>query len=342
MVLLRVCATWAEIALSTPALWATIHVDYPRAKGFERLFDSYLTRTRGRELCLSFRGRVDPAISPLLIQQAHRVKKLELRQIRSNPDLLVAASFSNLATLTLSAVGEPNPVMIDVNALLGMLGAAPGLVECTFDNVECTDEDVSTADNQPAALTLPSLQSLYLGGDPRAQFSSSRILRHVTLPALRILAIYNLDIDVDDMTSFLTRSAAPLKSLTLCDPLDPDVWEIPSIARIFGLMPALTNLRMFFVEPDANGFSLLDSPSNGIFPGLCNLEITTAHWGDIRVWADTIYRTVSARRLQLGSARIVIPHATNRPDLDVLDPFRQLVAECGMKIYFGTEELNFI
>ncbi|KAJ7236160.1 hypothetical protein C8J57DRAFT_1088446, partial [Mycena rebaudengoi] len=33
MVLLRVCATWAEIALSTPALWATIHVDYPRAKG---------------------------------------------------------------------------------------------------------------------------------------------------------------------------------------------------------------------------------------------------------------------------------------------------------------------
>ncbi|KAJ7204619.1 hypothetical protein C8J57DRAFT_1100717, partial [Mycena rebaudengoi] len=26
---LNVCATWAEIALSTPALWATIHVDFP-------------------------------------------------------------------------------------------------------------------------------------------------------------------------------------------------------------------------------------------------------------------------------------------------------------------------
>ncbi|KAJ7229651.1 hypothetical protein C8J57DRAFT_1583039, partial [Mycena rebaudengoi] len=29
MLFLNVCATWAEIALSTPALWATIHVDFP-------------------------------------------------------------------------------------------------------------------------------------------------------------------------------------------------------------------------------------------------------------------------------------------------------------------------
>ncbi|KAJ7203724.1 hypothetical protein C8J57DRAFT_1030880, partial [Mycena rebaudengoi] len=26
---LNACATWAEIALSTPALWVTIHVDFP-------------------------------------------------------------------------------------------------------------------------------------------------------------------------------------------------------------------------------------------------------------------------------------------------------------------------
>ncbi|KAJ7275108.1 hypothetical protein C8J57DRAFT_1178002 [Mycena rebaudengoi] len=332
---LGICASWAKIALSTPALWATIHVDFPRAKGFERLFDSYLTRTRSRDLCLSLGGRIDPAIFPLLVQQAYRVKRLDLRQIRSNSDLLVTrtASFSNLKTLTLSAVGETSPAMIDINALLSMLGAAPGLVECTID-------DIYTTGDRPAALTLPSLQSLYLGRDPRCCLCSSRILRYVTLPALRILLIYNLDIGADDMTSFLTRSAAPLKSLALRDPIDD--WEIPSIARIFGLMPALANLRMFFVEPDANIFSLLDSSSNGIFPELRNLEITTAHGGDVRVWADTIYRTVSARRSQLGSARIVLPHGTNRPDPDVLDPFRQLVAECGMKVHFGAEELNLI
>jgi uncharacterized coiled-coil protein SlyX len=328
------CLPWAEITLSTPALWATIYVDYPRAKGFKHLFDSYFTRTRGRELYLSFRGRMDPAISPLLVQQAHRVKKLELRQIQSNSDLLVAASFSNLATLTLSAVGsEHYPAMIDVSTLLSMLGAAPGLVECTID-------DIYTSDDRPTTLTLPSLQSLYLGRDLRAHFSGCRILRHVTLPALRILAINRIDIDADDMTSFLTRSATPLKSLILYFPIED--WEIPSIALIFGLIPALANLRMFYVEPDTNVFSLLDSSSSGIFPELRSLEITTAYGDDVHVWADTIYRTVSARCLQLGSARIIIPHATIPPDPDVLDPFRQFVAECGMKVHFGTEELNFI
>ncbi|KAJ7666709.1 hypothetical protein DFH06DRAFT_984363, partial [Mycena polygramma] len=31
MLLLSVCNTWTDIALSTPALWSTIHLDFPGA-----------------------------------------------------------------------------------------------------------------------------------------------------------------------------------------------------------------------------------------------------------------------------------------------------------------------
>ncbi|KAJ7235998.1 hypothetical protein C8J57DRAFT_1144823, partial [Mycena rebaudengoi] len=46
LLLLRICTAWANIARSTPALWNTLHVHFPRAEGFEHLFDSYLARSQ--------------------------------------------------------------------------------------------------------------------------------------------------------------------------------------------------------------------------------------------------------------------------------------------------------
>ncbi|KAJ7235974.1 hypothetical protein C8J57DRAFT_1144813, partial [Mycena rebaudengoi] len=59
LLLLRICTAWANIARSTPALWDTIYASFPRAKGFEHLFDSYLARSQSRGLALTLGGEFD-------------------------------------------------------------------------------------------------------------------------------------------------------------------------------------------------------------------------------------------------------------------------------------------
>ncbi|KAJ7283172.1 hypothetical protein C8J57DRAFT_1170748 [Mycena rebaudengoi] len=66
LLLLRVCATWANIARFTPALWDTIRLVFPRAKGFEHIFDSYLARSQSRGLALTLVGEFEVgSIQPL-------------------------------------------------------------------------------------------------------------------------------------------------------------------------------------------------------------------------------------------------------------------------------------
>ncbi|KAJ7205851.1 hypothetical protein C8J57DRAFT_1405192, partial [Mycena rebaudengoi] len=58
--------TWANIARSTPALWDTIRLDFPRAEGFEHLFDSYLARSQSRGLALTLVGDLEEDILGVL------------------------------------------------------------------------------------------------------------------------------------------------------------------------------------------------------------------------------------------------------------------------------------
>ncbi|KAJ7678814.1 hypothetical protein B0H17DRAFT_1077956 [Mycena rosella] len=41
---------------STAALWAAIHIDFPRAEGFSQLLSTWLSRARNHPLSLSLRG----------------------------------------------------------------------------------------------------------------------------------------------------------------------------------------------------------------------------------------------------------------------------------------------
>ncbi|KAJ7453704.1 hypothetical protein B0H11DRAFT_1621137, partial [Mycena galericulata] len=53
ILLLNICNTWTDIALSTPALWAAIRVVFPRPEGFPQLLRTWLQRARNRPLSVS-------------------------------------------------------------------------------------------------------------------------------------------------------------------------------------------------------------------------------------------------------------------------------------------------
>jgi hypothetical protein len=121
---LNICTTWAEIAFSTPALWVTIHVDFPCAEGFDQLFNSYLTHSRSRMLFVTFSGEPDKNISRALCQHADRVHKLELLEFPTHrDDLLPLASFSGLKALMLAVQDDSggDGSTIHVASLLDML-----------------------------------------------------------------------------------------------------------------------------------------------------------------------------------------------------------------------------
>ncbi|KAJ7271192.1 hypothetical protein C8J57DRAFT_299320 [Mycena rebaudengoi] len=328
LLLLRICTMWANIARSTPALWDTLHVHFPRAEGFEHLFDSYLARSKSRRLALTLTGQFDQNISALLCAHTHRMQQL------GSASTVVPAGSMNLKALKFS----PN-YDLDLMGVLCMLRAAPGLVECTIANrYRC--HDIPPADS----LTLPCLQSLSMGDE--SYLADLRILEYLSVPALRCLTIMDIvdHQDVAFLVSFLTRLEAPLQSLhveVFDMMLQPEVYT-----RLLDLVPTLTSLWLT-LETASQCMLVLDllrrSPQ-GFIPELRDLTFS-AHYLDESDFRP-LYDLLSARRSQIKSFRFFINEdAYGRlllPPPDVLPPLRQLAAECGMKIHVGSPDTNYI
>jgi hypothetical protein len=124
-----------------------------------------------------------------------------------NVDLLQTprASFSNLETLTLSALPS-QVVTVKISALLIMLRSSPCFVELTIDVYTVYDLLPSVASIPMITGTPTSLRRLDLGS--REPSCRSCILRHITLPALTAIVIPSLGYEPKGLISFLTRSAA--------------------------------------------------------------------------------------------------------------------------------------
>ncbi|KAJ7275110.1 hypothetical protein C8J57DRAFT_1714809 [Mycena rebaudengoi] len=330
---LNVCATWAEIALSTPALWATIHVDFPRAEGFDHLFDSYLTRSRSRMLSVTFSGEPSKSISRALCQHADQVYKLELLGFPTRrDDLLPLASFSGLKALTLDVQvydsGEAGSFR--VASLLAMLRDAPGIVVCILDNLYMDDDDDP---HQKEPLVLPSLQYLALGGGS-SNYCSAFMVEYLSLPALRNLVISALDIDMTHLISFFTRSESPLRSLSINSRDIP--WNPHEAAQLFGLMPTLADLSLIelAISDVTTVLELLSySPQRFLLPQLRGLNLDSVF--PVRSDFDLLCTALSARRSQIKTFRCVLSHPAPAPDADVLDNLRALATEYGMEIHIG-------
>ncbi|KAJ7236222.1 hypothetical protein C8J57DRAFT_138259 [Mycena rebaudengoi] len=319
LLLLRICTAWADIARSTPALWDTIHVQFPCPEGFENLFHSYLARAQSRGLALTGEGG-----SGLTLDGRYDEDSFAL--------LWPESALPNLKALTLHP-----PVVLSPVRVLSMLRATPGLVECTLTIAHCGHPRADS-------LTLPCLRSLSLGEE--SVVSDIYILNFLSLPALHTLSIpyIQTEPDVALLISFLARLEAPLQSLRVG--FTYTKLQSEAYTQLLDLVPTLKCLRLT-LQSASEGIlvlNLLQRSSQGFIPELRDLTVFVCYPDQHDF--HPVYELLSVRRSQIKSFRFLFydhhkHHYLPLPP-DVLHRLRQLAAECGMKIHFGTMDTNYI
>ncbi|KAJ6523335.1 hypothetical protein B0H19DRAFT_1201881 [Mycena capillaripes] len=213
LLLLNVCNSWTDIAVSIPALWASIHLEFP---GVEVL-EIWLRRARNYPLSVSLRQGLDSDTAIVLGQYAKELKHLQIYdgELRVDVDTLGKFEpFRSLEALTLGGLYVEEDECFEVFTLptiVGLLGLAPNLVECTFDRVRLRWSD---APHEP--LVLPQLRSLKFEGSLSFDHDNeTHILEHLVLPVLKTLSLLVNTISSTDFSLFLKRSSPPLRQLTL-------------------------------------------------------------------------------------------------------------------------------
>ncbi|KAJ6525077.1 hypothetical protein DFH09DRAFT_1416820, partial [Mycena vulgaris] len=106
LLFLNVCNAWTDIAVSTRALWAAIHIEFPRADGFSEFLGTWLTRARNHPLSISLHGAfdddIDDGIATVIQQHTEHLKALEIFSDNGNALILPTrlAPFPSLETFT--------------------------------------------------------------------------------------------------------------------------------------------------------------------------------------------------------------------------------------------------
>ncbi|KAF7333503.1 hypothetical protein MVEN_02366500 [Mycena venus] len=202
---MSICNAWADIALSTPALWTSIHLGSRGA----RILEVWLRRARNCDLSLSFHRNLDPSITTILREYAGQVKKLDLCDRNLDGFALEGLGpFARLQTLKVSAALNEDYEFeaFSFPKLVGLLRLAPNLMECILENVHV---NVYTPEEK---VILPHLRSFKFGDSDsinRHNMGDDDILHYLSLPALDTLTLPVDTISSEDLTLFLKRSSPP-------------------------------------------------------------------------------------------------------------------------------------
>jgi hypothetical protein len=343
MLLLKICNAWTSIALSTPALWASIGLVFPCAEGFEEGVSAWLRRACNRPLSVSLRGQLDGGVAPLIRQHGERLKHLEICDDEEYEydgeqptiNLMGGTTFGPLPlleTLTIRALGDGRARDFSGTQILDLLRSAPNLTEAIFGNVNFTYMYNVVPGEK---LVLPALRRLIFEESAEGPDPDYGILRRLTLPALETLSVSRAD---DGFFPFLKHSSPPLQELILTYGES----GVP-IAECLRLVPTLTRFTLLWPRAHlvAESFAALAESPSPIVPNLHSLTIylnsstiTDSSW-------KTLLRALSARRNQLQVVHIGLEYGSPNWELgsDIRAEFRQLVAD-GMQVYVGTSNGN--
>jgi hypothetical protein len=329
MLLLNICSAWTHIALSTPALWASIDLEFPGVEILQLWFE----RARHRTLSISLRRGLGNGVGSILRKYAEQIKQLELYE--ENVDSL---SF-NLPSLEILTIGSPDYDSEDFHVLrlapiMRLLSLSPNLVECTFINLS-----INIPPNTQSKMILPGLRCLKFGVLGPGTHGGDDILLHLSLPALEELLVPLYHLTDSEFSLFLEQSLPPLRRLALgSEYRDIEFIQLDEWLR---LVPTLTDLE-FFTEHSifANDLfsTLADSPSD-FLPNLQSLKIRHQS-PTLSPSYQTLLRALSARHTRLYYFHLQ-PLNECKPPADVYDGLHRLVAD-GMEIYIGSRNENYI
>ncbi|KAJ6477622.1 hypothetical protein C8R45DRAFT_1157494 [Mycena sanguinolenta] len=283
--LLCICSAWTDIALATPALWATVRIHFPCGENFANVLWIWFNRARNLPLSVSI------SLQGPSINWNHRVSgvlwehggQLQHLEILDNDDLGTKYLWGFDDQPTINLFGD-TPLTRNV----------PG------------PEDL---------FIIPTLRRVIFGGNYYS--GDDRLLLWLALPALETLSLPMRRISGEHVVAFIQRSAAPLQDLTLA------CGSVTSV-QLHNLLPLIPTLTRFTIHgPDSDVVTelfvaLAHTPS--LLSNLRNLII------------DLLFRDISDsswRNLVLS------------PPVDVLASLRELAGQ-GVKMYVGTEELNYV
>ncbi|KAJ6539725.1 hypothetical protein B0H19DRAFT_370935 [Mycena capillaripes] len=343
MQLLNVCNSWLAIALSTPALWATIHL-YSSWTAIQ-ILKRWLRRAGNYPLSIHLHSlpyyNVDTPLT-VVRKYAKQLKHLEIYGKRLYINSLTGrGSFSCLETLTIGALsdhGELNSIC--TLEFVRFLQLAPNLVECTFVDIRW---DLGADPGN--VLVLPRLRILKFGELAYNSYATSEdnILEHLTLPALETLLFMFKTISSAEFSLFLQRSAPPLQHFILQRGSQNNL-SFAELQEWLRLVPTLTHIELHTDErlPIVDLFSALaDSPPNSHFlPCLQSLKLRYEPLPESAY--QTVFRALSVRRTQLVRADLRGLYSTaSKPGPDICEGLRELAAN-GMEIYLGDKRQNFL
>ncbi|KAJ7752412.1 hypothetical protein DFH07DRAFT_520991 [Mycena maculata] len=349
ILLSNVCNTWYNIALSTPRLWAVIHVDFPHAESFKQGLETWSRRARNCYLSISLAGAFNSGVGAVLSPYVHRLVYLEINLVGEGG---IGAFLEDMGQGTLpflktvrihdSTVGYGG---CSAPCILELLRLAPDLAEFMTEVSPVWGDDSES----PEQLVLPALRRLMFGG--RSNLFGRRsnlrgddeILKYLSLPNLQSLHL-PMQIEDNGLLEFLQRSVPPLQELMIGDGCR-DIEDFTCFERCVLLVPTLTRLELsgpsdLLVE---EFFSALAESPTHMLPNLrsliMHLDMDTITPPDF--WT-TVLRALSKRRGQLTYFMIAQYRWTiARPESEVCAAFRQLAVN-GMGIYVGTEEGSIV
>ncbi|KAJ7640390.1 hypothetical protein DFH06DRAFT_1052815 [Mycena polygramma] len=349
LVLLSVCTTWKDIALSVPALWAAIRIDFPCTEGFTDVLTAWLQRAHNHPLSISLRGpgAFDRAATDIIWRHSRQLKHLEVchhpidvddEEEAPNGGAVVdflggcPGALLGLQTLAFRARSGDYSDGYAGTPIVNFLRLTPNLVECTFDLGPIHDLESPTK-----FLVLHSLRRLSFG-----EFGDDDLLNWLSLPGLTAISVSLWGACVNDLLLFLKRSSPPLRELVVkadnrpltTTHLDECLRLVPTVVRFEIRRPIPEFLEEFF-DMLAEAPYLLPSLQSLI---ICPSSLRGVHRGPFpRLW-PALSRALSSRRAHIRHVYIELP---GRPGPEIAWPWgntlsalRELKAE-GMQLYIG-------
>ncbi|KAK6966827.1 hypothetical protein R3P38DRAFT_3152153 [Favolaschia claudopus] len=252
---LLVSRLWRDIALSTPRLWTRLRINVFRNSNIAsaELVPSWIKLAGNLPMSLTLSGWLQdsqnfsallegcgPHLHELFIQPLVGQEGSMTRQIH-----LSGAAFPSLHTLVIHSTSHM-AATYNVTDWLDVLHAAPLLAECYLRGIRYGESEYLRAE-APMHLTHASLRKLHFGLAQNsrrvnyAERNSAILLQHLTLPSLEDLLLSFLEIPLTIVTSFLTRSAAPIRVLEMKMDLR---WPPESVIEFINFTPDLTHLTV--------------------------------------------------------------------------------------------------